>query len=150
MQLDKNVKEDQQIDRILNVIYSKSMTDRIIQLGLPENIYEQIERVAENSNRSLESVLLESLELLFGQPLQLQPEELAAFSDERLWAVVHHRIPWTYTLRLQELRHKEPLSEQETQEEQTILDLVDQYMLLRSEALLLLKERGHDVASYFK
>ena len=57
------------------------------------------------------------------------------------------------SLRLRELsakRKQETLTADEERELDDLLNLVDRQMLLRSEALLLLKQRGQDVESYLK
>jgi hypothetical protein len=41
-------------------------------------------------------------------------------------------------------------SSAEAAEAEQLIDLVDRHMLLRSEALLILKQRGHDVESKLK
>lgn len=83
-------------------------------------------------------------------------ESLAAlsnYSDEQLWAVVYHRLPWTHSMRLRELsaRQKQSaLTNEEQRELDELLLLVDDLMLLRSEALLQLKNRGHNIDLYLK
>ena len=79
--------------------------------------------------------------------------ELSQYSDTQLWGVVNQRLSRSYSLRLQELsKHNKQgiLSSSEQTELNSIIDMVDRYMLVRSEALLLLQQRGHDVRSYFK
>lgn len=79
--------------------------------------------------------------------------EMSQYSDEQLWGVVNQRLSRSQSLRLRELskRNKQGiLSASEQIELNSIIDMVDRYMLARSEALLLLQQRGHDVRSYFK
>lgn len=126
------------------------MSDQPVTLYLPDDLYEQIQQVAEASDRSVENVLLESLNLLFkeGTAAFRDLSELAGYSDEQLWAVVHRRLPWVKSMRLRELttlsKQSELTPEQETELEQ-LLSLNDQYMLFRSESLRILRQRGHDV-----
>ena len=42
------------------------------------------------------------------------------------------------------------VTDEEISEMEALIDLVDHQMLLRSEALLLLKQRGHDVGKLLK
>jgi succinate dehydrogenase flavin-adding protein (antitoxin of CptAB toxin-antitoxin module) len=94
--------------------------------------------------------------LLFSQPslstdLAANLAELVSFSDEQLWAIVHRRLPWSESLRLRELiaqSKQTALVDSEQRELEHLLELVDRSMLLRSEALLRLKERGRDVERY--
>jgi hypothetical protein len=75
-------------------------------------------------------------------------EELRSYADEQLWMVVHQRLATDQNTRLYELieRGKEgQITEDGRAELKALIELVDHQMLLRSEALLLLKQRGHDV-----
>jgi hypothetical protein len=69
------------------------------------------------------------------------------YADEQLWAIVHQRLAWPQDARLRELialGKQRQITEDEKAEMERLIDLVDHQMLLRSEALLLLKQRGHD------
>jgi hypothetical protein len=132
------------------------MTNKTITLDLPDTLYDRVQQIAEDSSRTPEMVLLESLNLMFEPSSGSGAEELdqlTGYSDEQLWAVVHRRLPWTQSLRLRELvaqSKQGALSSKEKDELQLLLEQVDSYMLLRSEALLLLKQRGHDITPYLK
>jgi hypothetical protein len=68
-----------------------------------------------------------------------------------LWAVVYKRLAWPQAQRLHELSaqtKQERLTANEQHELDHLLALNDRAMLLRSEALRLLKNRGHDIAAY--
>jgi hypothetical protein len=130
------------------------MSQQPVTVELPDDLYERIQQAAEESNRSVETVLVESLNLLFGEPSS-DPNisALKDYSDEQLWAVVYKRLPWTQSERLRELsaQNKQSLlTNVELRELETLLELVDTQMLMRSEALLRLKERGRDVEGYLK
>jgi hypothetical protein len=78
---------------------------------------------------------------------------MPSYSDAQLWAVVYQRLAWPQSQRLHELSAKnkrEELTEDEQSELEYLLTLNDHAMLLRSEALLLLKNRGHDIATYLE
>ena len=78
---------------------------------------------------------------------------MPSYSDAQLWAVVYQRLAWPQSQRLHELSAKnklEKLTEDEQSEFEHLLTLNDRAMLLRSEALLLLKNRGHDIAAYLE
>jgi hypothetical protein len=134
----------------------RGMPGKSITLDLPEELYEHMRQVAEQSQRPLERVALESLRLLFSPPTPA-PEiatALAAlpdYTDEQLWAVVYQRLPWLQSQRLHELSAQHKLGELTTDEQrelEALLALNDCAMRLRSEALLLLKNRGHDIETY--
>lgn len=123
-----------------------------IELQLPPEIQERAEQIAKESNRSLEDVLLEGLSLLFGKLNQISPDDLNAYSDEQLWAVVHQRLAWPQESRLRELSvlgKRGQLNETEKSELERLIAVVDHASLLRSKALLLLQQRGHDIQTLF-
>ena len=131
------------------------MSQSTVKLQIPPAIYQRARQIASESNRSPESVLLDGLALLFGDlpDTSLEPDALKSFSDEQLWAVVHQRLAWPQDTRLRELialGKQGQLSEAEETEMERLMGLVDHQMLLRSEALLLLKQRGHDVETKLK
>ena len=132
------------------------MPGKSITLDLPEELYERVRQVAEQSQRPLERVLVESIRLLFVLPptstdVATTLAALPGYSDAQLWAVVYQRLAWPQSQRLHELSAKnklEKLTEDEQSDFEHLLALNDHAMLLRSEALLLLKNRGHDIAAY--
>lgn len=133
----------------------KSMSDATIQLELPEKILARVVQIADDSERSVESVLVDGLSLLFGDLSdgKVSLESLAGYTDEQLWAVVHQRLAWPQDTRLRELAalgDHGKITVEELEEMDALIALVDQQMLLRSEALLLLKRRGHDIGKYLR
>ena len=134
------------------------MPGKSITLDLPEDLYERVRQVAEQSQRPVERVLVESIRLLFVLPptstdVATDLAALPGYSDAALWAVVYQRLAWPQSQRLHELSVKNKLKKL-TEDEQSafehLLTLNDRAMLLRSEALLLLKNRGHDIAAYLE
>jgi hypothetical protein len=134
------------------------MSRRSVTLEIPDDLYEKVQQVAQASERSPEAILLESLDVLFQQPsatasIDRLLSELPHYSDTQLWAVVNRQLPWPQTLRLRELSgcgKQGALAEKEQTELNGLIDQVDRYMLLRSEALTLLQQRGHEINSYLK
>jgi len=134
------------------------MPGKSITLDLPEDLYERVRQVAEQSQRPLERVLVESIRLLFALPptstdVATTLAAMPGYSDAQLWAVVYQRLAWPQSQRLHELSTKnklEKLTEDEQSECEHLLTLNDRAMLLRSEALLLLKNRGHDITAYLE
>lgn len=126
------------------------MSQQTVELHVPPEIYERARQIANDSGRSIESALLDGLALLFGAlpDTSITPDQLEDYSDEQLWAVVHQRLAWPQDTRLRELMalgKQGQLSEEEKSEMENLVGLVDHQMLLRSEALLLLKGRGHHI-----
>jgi hypothetical protein len=133
------------------------MPGKSITLDLPEDLYEQVRQVAAQSQRPMERVVLESLRLLFVPPssadLATSLATLSGYTDAQLWAVVYQRLAWPQSQRLHELSAKnklERLTEDEQRELEDLLVSNDRAMLLRSEALRLLKHRGYDTEAYLK
>lgn len=129
---------------------SVNMNPSLIELQIPQEILERARQIATESNRTVESVLLDAITLLFGTLPNSNSslDALKSYNDELLWAVVHQRLLLSQDTRLRqlvELGKRGLLSDDEKGEMQDLMDLVDHQMLLRSEALLLLKQRGHDV-----
>lgn len=127
-----------------------------VSVDLPEELYERIREVAERNERSVEAVLRESLEVMFGseseEPTNQAPH-LETYRDDQLWAVVYQRIAWPQRERLRDLmtRGKQgDLTAAEQTELEALLDRADHFTVLRSQALRLLKQRGHDIDRYLK
>ena len=107
------------------------------------------------NDRSVEAVLLDGLNLLFGglPETNITPEALKKYTDEQLWAIVHHRLAWPQDTRLRELvalGKRSQISDDERAEMERLIALVDRAMLLRSQALVILKQRGHEVEKQLK
>jgi hypothetical protein len=134
------------------------MPGKSITLDLPDDLYEQVHQMAALSQRPVEHVVLESLRLLFVPPpssadLATNLAALSGYSDAQLWAVVYQRLAWPQSQRLRELsanKKLERLTDEEQHELEDLLSANDRAMLLRSEALCLLKNRGYDIEAYLK
>jgi hypothetical protein len=132
------------------------MSQQSVVVQLPDALYERIREIAEQSNRPLETVLVDSLALLFGElpaETDFSAEMLQNLNDEQLWALVYRPLAWPQESRLRELialGKRTALTDAEQAEIESLIRLVDRYTLLRSHALLLLKQRGHDVERRLK
>lgn len=128
-----------------------STPERIIQVALPATLYTRIEESASQSGRSIESVLIEGLMQHFLEPSE-QEEILKTFSDDQLWAVMERGLSDKERERmwaLIEAGETHPLTDAENAELDALQDKADDLLVLRSIALALLSERGHDVSYYF-
>jgi hypothetical protein len=122
-----------------------------IRVDLPAELFEQIREAATRSDQPMESVLIDSLALVFGTPRsgwEPPTETLEALPDAQLWALVYRGMAWQEGARLRELtaRGKQAvLSSEEQAELAALIDEADRLMLLRSRALLALRQRGHNI-----
>ena len=124
-----------------------------IELEISPEIENQARLIAEGENCSMEAILQEGLALLFGNGsfAEYLLDRLGDCTDEQLWALVYQRLTASQDRRMRELlerRSQDALLEQEVAESRVYVDLVNRHMLLRSRALVLLKERGHDIEIY--
>ena len=125
------------------------------ELRVPAAIYERAEAIASETNCTAESLLLESLAMLFSPDSDdvNDPDALSGFNDEQLWMIAQQRLTPKQELRLSDLAdggNRGVLNNEEIVELEAWVARVDHQMLLRSRALLLLKQRGHDINRYFE
>ena len=131
------------------------MAEATVELSVPAAIYERAEAVASDCGRSTESLIVDGLSLLFAEMniMELEPEALEDFADERLLAVVYQRLAFPHNKRMRELMQLGQAgraSEDEIVEMDNLVAKFDHLVLLRSEALLQLKKRGHNIEKLLK
>ncbi|MCB0099052.1 MAG: hypothetical protein KDE46_25135, partial [Caldilineaceae bacterium] len=127
-----------------------------VTLALPEPIYRQIERRAHERHSSIEDALLtvvaEALPDLDALPTELEQTlaELAYLTDDELWQAARAKLAAEENQAMQELILKKQagvLTQSEAALAQQLLQKADRVMLIRAQAAVLLKERGHDISS---
>jgi len=132
------------------------MEKTTVTLDLPSADYDFIKKIAQSTHQSVTDVVRQSVDFLTHLPPivgDVEPilKSLSSCSDVQLWGVVYRHLSPTELARLHELSDK---SEEHSlsPEEDALLDhlvaLVDRHALLRSEALVLLKRRGHDIEQF--
>jgi hypothetical protein len=131
------------------------MTTRSLTLDFPEDLYDRVRRRAERAGRSIESEVVDLVASALPETDDLSPEliieleSLRNLGDESLWqAARSHLAPYAAS-QLESLNMKQQREGLTDQEKQTQFGLLRQYeraMLVRSEAAVLLKERGYDGA----
>jgi hypothetical protein len=129
-----------------------------ITLNVPEEMMQLARKVADDANMSVEVVLLDWLQHPVPKPtladVDTQLDALSSATDIHLWTVVHRHLEASQEQRLNEIVDKheggEALSANEKTEWAELVEWVETLMLLRSQALVLLKERGYDVSRFFK
>ena len=130
------------------------MAQPTIKLTIPLAIFERAEALTRDTSDSTESVLVDSLELLFPsiEDAAHDPTALDRFSDEQLWMIVRRRLTPKQEARCRELAdrgNRGVITDSEIAEMESWVARVDNQMLLRSKALLILQRRGHDIDAYF-
>lgn len=131
------------------------MAVQSVTLNLPGALYDRLKHRAEQTHRSVEAELVEVVATAVPVADEL-PDNLAEalsplslLDDEALWRAARSHLPTEAASQLESLhlkRQREGLTEAEAQ---TLAVLVRQYeraMLVRAQAAVLLKQRGHDVS----
>jgi hypothetical protein len=115
----------------------------------------QLRRIAELTGQSVESLISDGIaHLPPDDSLDEQIERVHSYSNAQLWAIVE-----TPVLSNEELAEREPIlrrsksgihSDEDEKRLDAFTELYDKRVLLRSEALVELQERGFDVKAYLK
>jgi hypothetical protein len=126
-----------------------------ISIEIPLELYQRLEKVAQLSGTSVEQAYQAAAVWLsmaeFPIDRELAPNDLANLSVVQLWAVVYQRLSHDDSdlmAALAEKNNEGTISAAEYQHLSQLVALVNDQMLLRSQALLLLKERGQDIERY--
>ena len=132
------------------------MTAQDVTIRLPQALYEPLQSRAARRQRT---VAAEVLDVLTGatpatevlpDELEHAIAELIAVDDAILWQVARSHMPLDAIERLQELnlkRQREGLTDTEQQESDQLIRQYERSMLVRAQAVALLKQRGHDVST---
>lgn len=132
------------------------MTTQEVTLKLPEAVYDQIRRAAEQAQRPVADLLMEAVIAAApaldptALPLRTALAQLTYLNDAALWQVARATVAEAQRERMAELHAKqqrEGLTDPEQTEEQAILALYRETVLVRAQAALLLKQRGYDVSN---
>ena len=130
-------------------------TSHTISINIPDELYEQLQEIADQSQNSVEATILGTLKLLFrpSSDLKARLAFMESLSNEHLWEIAHQNLSDEETKRLHELialGKQIPLSDEQTRELNQLVDREDYQILLRSKALLILKERGQNIDRFLK
>lgn len=130
------------------------MTAQAITLNLPQTVYEQIQRAAAKTQRSVDEVLIEAVTAvapIMGtapEKLRTALAQMAYLNDAALWQAARTTMLVKQRERLEALHHQQQrqgLTTEEQTEEQALLTLYRETLLIRAQAAALLKQRGYDV-----
>ncbi|HEV3263637.1 MAG TPA: hypothetical protein VG013_42775 [Gemmataceae bacterium] len=130
------------------------MSQPVLTLELPEDIYERVRRAAKGMKQPVEKALVNivraatpSLEKV-PREYRAELEAMEDLGDEELWKVSASRLAPAKQRRLANLLDKNQRGELTDRERQALTRLradADRLMLQRSYAYLLLKYRGHQI-----
>ena len=133
------------------------MSQSVLTLALPEDIYERVRRAAKGMKQPVEKALVNivraatpSLEKV---PLDYRAEleAIEELGDEELWRIAESRLAPAKQRRLAILLEKNQRGELTPRERQALSGLradADRLMIHRSYAYLLLKYRGHRIPNF--
>jgi len=131
------------------------MPTQPLTLNVPDPVFRQIQKQAEQSPRSVEEAALEVLAMAVRNDDAL-PSELAAeldfmnrLDDDALWRVAQQSLAEDVCASLESLHQQRQRGGLNEEESVTLRELVHQYeryMLTRAQAAALLRQRGHDVS----
>lgn len=132
------------------------MAGRSVTVELPDDLYARLERRAAEGRRSLGDEVVDLLARAVPReddrlPPELEQElaRMETLDDAALWRAARPRFSARQSRRLESLHFKlqdEGLTEAERQEEQSLVRAYERAMLIRAEAVALLKQRGQDIA----
>lgn len=126
-----------------------------VTLNLPEGLYRQWKRKADDAQRPIEAELLELVATASpaSDALATDIEEaltaLRLLDDDTLWRVARSHLAADVSAQLETLHWKqqrEGLAPSDVATETNLVRQYERHMLLRAQAAVLLKQRGHDTA----
>jgi len=132
------------------------MALQTVTVHLPEMLYRQVARRAQRMRRSVEDELVEvvstAMPTMEALPSDIVDdlEQLTYLTDAEMWEAARTTLPRQNSERMQALvlkRQGVRLTAIEERELKRLTHLADRAMLVRAQAAVLLKERGHNIAS---
>lgn len=132
------------------------MTVHTVSVGLPQAVFLKLERAAQLTRRSVEDVLVSTVNAALVEPPDLPTDlanELAAmhlFSDDALQAAAQPSLSSSEQLRLSQLNDlagERPLTQAETDEQTDLLAAYHRSVLRRAKALAILAQRGYPLSA---
>jgi hypothetical protein len=128
------------------------MLEKTITVTLPEATVHRLEQAAEKSHRSLDEILATTIDTVLAISPQLANEWAAMhlLSDDALWQATQPVLTQLEQDRLHELNHvagERDLTEPEKQEQLDLLEVYQQSIVRRSQAIAILKLRGHSISA---
>jgi len=127
-----------------------------ITVHLPEDVYEQFHRAAVRLRRSVDDLLVEAIsaaapsQFVPVQQLRSDLAQMALMNDAALFQAARATLSQAQKERMEALHHKQQQQTLSTEEQQEISALEQLYhdtILVRAQAVILLKQRQYDVSN---
>lgn len=119
----------------------------IIQIELPPSLYHTLEALAQRQHMPIEALARDVL----SESLLPTPDDLEGYSDAQLSQFLAEPFNTLYQDRIDRLTEQAKMgtfTQAQRQRLDYFLALYAEYIVLRSKALALLKERGHDLTPF--
>ena len=134
------------------------MAVQVMNIRLPDRLYKRVKQRADQTKRSVEDELVAVVEDALvdddwsgiPQDIALELKQLKFLDDSYLWEVARQVVPSAKSARMQTLvlkQQNEGLTKHEEAEAKLLQHVAHRVMLLRAEAALLLKTRGHNIST---
>ena len=132
------------------------MATQTLTVNLPENLYRQVAQRADRMHSSLEDEVVAVVAAALSATADVPTEtldalaQLAYLDDDELWAAAQMTVAPAENQRMQSLlfkRQSDGLTLAEQAEAEGLLQRSDHIMLVRAQAMALLRERGHTVTT---
>ncbi len=133
------------------------MTTQTITVNLPEPLFELLKERAAQSHRSIENELVEVVATIMPVAGELTADlknrlaQMKLLDDRVLEQLAQTRLSKRSLAQLQSLNNKRQragLTEVEAKKANTLIGQYERTILVRAQALGLLKERGYDLAKF--
>lgn len=126
-----------------------------VTLELPYSLFQQAQRTAEHTHRSVEDILVESVASALSKVKDLPQElandvsDLAFLNDAGLWKIVRGGLPAEHHGLMDDLLDQKQRGELSSADQLQLDQLIAEYqsyVLRRSQAAALLQRRGYDMS----
>lgn len=132
------------------------MAEQMLTVRLPESVVAKLKRAAALTYRSVDEIVATTVDAALAEPSSVPPELAAEFaamhllSDQALQAAAQPSLSAAQLHRLRQLNQaagERSLTQAEAAEQTALLEAYHVSVLRRAQALALLAQRGHHVAS---
>jgi plasmid stability protein len=131
------------------------MSEHTVTVTVPPALYDRLKQRAAQRQRSLEDEMVLALAATMPAEAKLPANltdvlvSMGALDDVTLWQMARSRVADEDVARLTELgdkRQRAGLSDEELREAEALVHRHDRVLVVRAEAMALLKQRGYDVS----